>query len=73
MDSWNLLSNPPLITLQPYSSFLNSIVSFLCVGISLWGLAHFYQLFSTDPIIKHTKKCKYCKKRVNEMVRPPCL
>ncbi|KAL2754440.1 hypothetical protein ACRALDRAFT_1032120 [Sodiomyces alcalophilus JCM 7366] len=49
-----------------YGSFFNNTVSFFCVGLSLWGLAHFYQLFSTDPIIKHTKKCKYCKKRVNE-------
>ncbi|CRJ91761.1 Anditomin synthesis protein L like [Verticillium longisporum] len=49
-----------------YGSFFNQIVSFFCVGLSLWGLAHFYQLFSTDPIIKHTKKCKYCRKRVNE-------
>ncbi|KAG7151375.1 Anditomin synthesis protein L like [Verticillium longisporum] len=49
------------------SSFFNQLVSFFCVGLSLWGLAHFYQLFSTDPIIKHTKKCKYCRKRVNEV------
>lgn len=49
-----------------YGSFLNTLISFLCVGLSLYGLAHFYQMFSSDPIIKHTKKCKYCKKLVSE-------
>ncbi|KAK1728934.1 hypothetical protein CaCOL14_008596 [Colletotrichum acutatum] len=48
-----------------YGSFLNQLVSFLCVGISLYGLAHVFQFFSREPIIKHTVKCKYCRKRIS--------
>jgi large conductance mechanosensitive channel len=51
-----------------YGSFINQVVSFVFVGLSLYGLAQFYQWFSNDPIIKHTIKCKYCRKRVNEKV-----
>ena len=38
------------------------------IGIALYGLANIYQLASHDPIIKHTKKCKFCKQRINEKV-----
>ncbi|KZL83362.1 large conductance mechanosensitive channel protein, partial [Colletotrichum incanum] len=48
-----------------YGSFLNQLVSFLCIGISLYGLAHVFQFFSPEPIIKHTVKCKYCRKRIS--------
>ncbi|KAK1967121.1 large conductance mechanosensitive channel protein [Colletotrichum sublineola] len=50
------------------SSFLNQLVSFLCIGISLYGLAHIFQFFSPDPIIKHTVKCRYCRKRISNKV-----
>ncbi|OLN97598.1 Large-conductance mechanosensitive channel [Colletotrichum chlorophyti] len=62
-----------------YGSFLNQLVSFLCVGISLYGLAHVFQFFSPEPIIKHTVKCKYCRKRISDKVRltlyhgAPCI
>ena len=41
----------------------------MMVGLSLYAVAHLWQLVSTDPIIKHTKKCKYCRQRINEKVR----
>ncbi|KAJ4157593.1 hypothetical protein NW754_009236 [Fusarium falciforme] len=49
-----------------YGSFINQVISFAMLGLSLYGLAHLYQLASTEPIIKHTKKCKYCRQRINE-------
>ncbi|KAK0701817.1 large-conductance mechanosensitive channel [Lasiosphaeria miniovina] len=49
-----------------YGYFLNRLVNFVGVGFSLYGLASIYQCFSKDPIIKHTVKCKYCRKRINE-------
>ncbi|GJN66972.1 hypothetical protein PLIIFM63780_004442 [Purpureocillium lilacinum] len=49
-----------------YGSFIYQVVSFIMVGFSLYGLAHIYTLVSNDPIIKYTKKCKYCRKRINE-------
>lgn len=45
------------------------MISFLILGIALYGLAHLWQLASSEPIIKHTKKCKYCRQRINEKVR----
>ncbi|EFX05611.1 mechanosensitive ion channel [Grosmannia clavigera kw1407] len=49
-----------------YGVFLNRAINFLGVGISLYALAGLYQYFSHDPIIKHTVKCKYCRKRISE-------
>jgi hypothetical protein len=45
------------------------MISFLVLGLALYGLAHLWQLASSEPIIKHTKKCKYCRQRINEKVR----
>lgn len=50
------------------SFFLNKLLNFMGVGLSLYGLAALYQYFSKDPIIKHTVKCRYCRKRINEKV-----
>lgn len=51
-----------------HSFFLNRLLNFMGVGFSLYGLAAVYQYFSQDPIIKHTVKCRYCRKRINEKV-----
>lgn len=51
-----------------YGSFVYQMVSFVMVGFSLYGLAHVYELVGTDPIIKYSKKCPYCLKRINEKV-----
>ncbi|KAI1759365.1 gated mechanosensitive channel [Hypoxylon sp. FL1150] len=48
-----------------YGVFLNRIVNFLGIGLALYGLASLYQYLSNDSIIKHTVKCRYCKKRVS--------
>lgn len=50
------------------SLFLYQVISFMMIGLALYALAHMYTLLSADPIIKHTKKCKYCKQRINEKV-----
>lgn len=55
------------------SVFVNKIVSFLGLGLSLYALAGTYQYFSHDPIIKHTVKCQYCRKRISEKVRRSSL
>lgn len=54
-----------------YGVFLNKTINFVGLGMALYGLASLYEYFSRDPIIKHTVKCRYCKKRINEKVRPP--
>ena len=38
------------------------------VGVALYGMANLFQTISSEPIIKHTKKCKYCRKNINEKV-----
>ncbi|KAI1384896.1 gated mechanosensitive channel [Hypoxylon trugodes] len=48
-----------------YGVFLNRVVNFLGLGLALYGLASLYQYLAKDPIIKHTVKCRYCKKRVS--------
>ncbi|PTB70841.1 gated mechanosensitive channel [Trichoderma citrinoviride] len=52
-----------------YGTFIYQMVSFVMVGFSLYGLAHVYELVGTDPIIKYSKKCPYCLKRINEKSR----
>lgn len=52
-----------------YGSFIYQMVSFTLMGFSLYGLAHIYTLVSHDPIIKYSRKCPYCLKRINEKVR----
>lgn len=52
-----------------YGVFLNKLLNFMGIGVSLYGLAGFYQWLSHDPIIKHTVKCKYCRKSINEKAR----
>lgn len=39
------------------------------IGFALYGIAGLYQWLSHDPIIKHTIKCRYCRKSINEKVR----
>ncbi|KAJ8127239.1 hypothetical protein O1611_g6399 [Lasiodiplodia mahajangana] len=48
-----------------YGGFIRHIVSFLFLGTMLYALACLYQYISKDNIIKHTVKCRYCKKRVS--------
>jgi large conductance mechanosensitive channel len=40
----------------------------MILGLSLYLLANVYQYVSKDNIIKRTKKCRYCRKKVNEKV-----
>ncbi|KAI0470148.1 large-conductance mechanosensitive channel [Xylaria cf. heliscus] len=48
-----------------YGGFIRHVVSFLFLGMMLYTLACVYQYFSKDNIIKHTIKCRYCKKRIS--------
>jgi len=52
-----------------YGSFLNQVINFLGVGLSLYGIARVYGWVSQDSVIKHTVKCAYCRKSVSEKAR----
>ncbi|KAI0023087.1 gated mechanosensitive channel [Xylariomycetidae sp. FL0641] len=49
-----------------YGGFVSKVISFLMLGVSLYGLAALYQLLSKDPIIKRKVKCRYCRKDISE-------
>ena len=49
-------------------TFLNKVFNFIGVGLALYSIASIYSWLSSDAIIKHTVKCKYCRKRISEKV-----
>jgi len=55
--------------LLAYGTFLNKIINFFGVGLALYTVASTYEWISNDSIIKHTVKCKYCRKRISEKAK----
>lgn len=53
------------------SSFLDTVIYFFMIGIALYTIAQVYTWTSNDAIIKHTVKCKFCRKRISEKVAIP--
>lgn len=53
------------------STFLNKLLNFAGVGFALYSIASLYEWMSKDSIIKHTVKCRYCRKRISEKVCLP--
>ena len=51
------------------SAFLDKILNFIGIGVTLYLVANLYGFFSHDSIIKHTMKCPYCKKEISQKVR----
>ena len=51
------------------SSFIDKVVNFIGVGLSLYIIAQLYGWASNDSVIKHTVKCKYCRKQISEKVK----
>ena len=49
-------------------SFVNNVIQFFVLGLSLYSIALIYTSISHDTIIKHTVKCKYCRKSISEKV-----
>lgn len=52
-----------------YGSFLDKVFNFFGIGIALYAIAQLYTWASEDPIIKHTVKCKFCRKRISEKAK----
>ena len=57
------------ISLTFSSTFINKVFNFIGIGVALYTVALVYGWASNDSVIKHTVKCKYCKKRISEKVR----
>jgi large conductance mechanosensitive channel len=52
-----------------YGNFIDKIVRFLLIAISLWVIASTYSRFSDDNIVKKQVKCKYCRKYISEKAK----
>ena len=63
-----LLYSSSTDTIVDGRAFLNKVINFVGVGIALYTIANMYEWVSSDSIIKHTIKCKYCRKRISEKV-----
>ena len=50
------------------STFINKIFNFIGIGVALYTVALVYGWAASDSVIKHTVKCKYCRKRISEKV-----
>ncbi|KAK8106266.1 hypothetical protein PG999_009625 [Apiospora kogelbergensis] len=68
LDGYTTLAQAQLdgAVVLAYGIFINKFINFLGIGLALYGLASLYQYFSNDPIIKHTVKCRYCKKYISD-------
>ncbi|KAH9883239.1 gated mechanosensitive channel [Xylariomycetidae sp. FL2044] len=49
-----------------YGVFVSRSLSFLALGIALYGLANLYEWMAHDPILNHYVSCRYCTRRVSE-------
>lgn len=52
-----------------YGAFLDKVIRFFIIGLALYTIAQTYGYVSKDSIIKHTVKCRYCRKRISEKAR----
>lgn len=52
-----------------WGSFLDKIVRFFLIAISLFLIANFYGWVSHDNIVKQQVKCKYCRKYISQKAK----
>ena len=57
-----------LSALVLFSNFINKVFNFIGIGVALYTVALVYGWASSDSVIKHTVKCKFCRKRISEKV-----
>ena len=50
------------------STFLDKVLNFIGMGVTLYLVASVYGVFSHDSLIKHTIKCPYCRKEISQKV-----
>ncbi|KAI9743873.1 MAG: hypothetical protein M1818_002607 [Claussenomyces sp. TS43310] len=49
-----------------YGTFIDKVLNLIGIGLALYIIANVYTWVSKDSVIKHTVKCKYCRKRISE-------
>ena len=49
-----------------HRTFLNKVFKFIGIGVALYAIVRLYIYGSDDEsIIKHEKKCQYCRKKIS--------
>jgi large conductance mechanosensitive channel len=51
-----------------YGNFIDKLINFFGIGLSLYLLSLLYQALSHDTIIHETTRCKFCKKFISVKV-----
>ncbi|KAF4259257.1 hypothetical protein KXW98_002451 [Aspergillus fumigatus] len=49
-----------------YGAFLETVISFVGVSLTLYAIGHLYTWISHEQVIKQTVQCKYCRKYISE-------
>ncbi|KAF2179367.1 ion channel [Zopfia rhizophila CBS 207.26] len=52
-----------------YGNFLDKIIRFILIALSLWAIASIYSKTTDDNIVKKQVKCKYCRKYISEKAK----
>lgn len=56
------------LTISLCRTFLNTFISFVSIGLTLYTVGQVYTYFSEDVVIKRTVKCRYCRKWISSKV-----
>jgi large conductance mechanosensitive channel len=52
-----------------YGSFIDKLVRFFAIAVTLWVIASVYSRASDDNIVKKQVKCKFCRKYISEKAK----
>ncbi|PNS21647.1 hypothetical protein CAC42_1501 [Sphaceloma murrayae] len=52
-----------------YGSFLDKVLRFVLIAISLFAIAKGYEWTSGDKVVKRQVKCRYCRKYISERAK----
>ncbi|KAJ5713128.1 uncharacterized protein N7483_010309 [Penicillium malachiteum] len=52
-----------------WGGFVENLLNFMGISLTLFAVAHLYMLISHNKIIKPTVRCRYCKKYISVEVR----
>ncbi|KAF8993278.1 ion channel [Cyathus striatus] len=57
-----------------YGAFLDQLTTFIGIGLVLYGLASLYGFVTKDSIIRHTRRCPFCRKEISAKAKrcPMC-
>ncbi|KAF4554704.1 Anditomin synthesis protein L [Elsinoe fawcettii] len=52
-----------------YGNFVDKVLRFLLIALSLFAIAKGYEWVSKDKVVKRQVKCRYCRKYISEKAR----